>query len=48
MTGAQAFRHFDSAQCDIRVWLALFLFIELTINYLQCHPERSRRTKRHI
>jgi len=33
MTGNQLFKHFDSAQCDIRVRSAFSLTNKFTINY---------------
>jgi len=39
MTGNQEFKHFDSAQCDIRVLATLVLFNTHVISYLQCPPE---------
>ncbi|KAF0200277.1 MAG: hypothetical protein FD170_3632 [Bacteroidetes bacterium] len=39
----QAFKHFDSAQCDIRVRSTMILFNAHDISSIRCHPERSRR-----
>jgi len=39
----QAFKHFDSAQCDIRLESTLFHLKAQIINSIRCPPERSRR-----
>ena len=44
----QAIKHFDSAQCDIRLESTLFHLNAQIINSIRCPPERSRRIKRTI